>query len=153
MRRVVDVLRQDDQAGSLAPQPGLAQLPALVEEARAAGLSVEVDVTGVARGLPAGVDLAAYRIVQEALTNVRRHSRARGARLQLAYGDDDLRIEVTDDGVGAVDSGSGGHGLVGMRERAALYGGSVETASLQPGFRVRAALPVSPAAAEREVTA
>jgi signal transduction histidine kinase len=144
MRRVVQVLREADQPGALAPQPGLAGVPALVEDARSAGLEATLDVAGTARPLPAGVDLAAYRIVQEALTNVRRHAAATRVRVALDYGEDEVRIEVADDGVGAGDPG-GGHGLVGMRERAALYGGSVSLASPGRGFVVRAALPARPA--------
>jgi signal transduction histidine kinase len=102
---------------------------------------VDLDVEGQARPLPAGVELAAYRIVQEALTNVRRHASASRAWVRLAYGDADLRIEVADDGVGSVDP-HGGHGLAGMRERAELYGGRVETASAHgSGLVVRAYLP------------
>ena len=142
MRRVVAMLRDGDEPGSLAPQPGLAAVPALVGDARSAGLEASLDVVGEARDLPAGVDLAAYRIVQEALTNVRRHAAATSVRVALEYGDSDVRIEVVDDGVG--DAGDrGGHGLVGMRERATLYGGTVEAGTVNGrGFAVRAVLPV-----------
>ena len=93
------------------------------------------------RPLPAGVDVAAYRIVQEALTNVRRHAHASSVRVGLAYDADAVRIEVADDGVGATDP-RGGHGLVGMRERASLYGGALEAESpTGSGFVVRAVLP------------
>ena len=142
MRRVVAMLRNGDEPGSLAPQPGLDALPALVGDARSAGLEARLEVVGEARSLPAGVDLAAYRIVQEALTNVRRHASATAVRVALEYGDSDLRIEVVDDGRGNAGEG-GGHGLVGMRERASLYGGTVETGSVNGhGFAVRAVLPV-----------
>ena len=141
MRRVVAVLRADESPGTRAPQPGLDALPGLVEDARAAGVTVDLDVEGHARPLPAGVELAAYRIVQEALTNVRRHASASRAWVRLAYGDADLRIEVADDGIGSVDP-HGGHGLAGMRERAELYGGWVDTASASgSGLVVRAYLP------------
>jgi signal transduction histidine kinase len=124
MRRLVTVLRDDDAAGPLEPQPGLAGLPALLESMRAAGLVVEVRTTGQARPLPAGLDLAAYRIVQEGLTNVRRHSAAGRAEVRLSFGADDLHVEVHDRGPQvAAPPESGGHGLVGIRERAALYGG------------------------------
>ena len=142
MRRVVTVLRDDD--AGLTPQPGLAQLPALVESAD--GLKVSLAVTGQRRALPAGLDLAAYRIVQEALTNVRRHAGATRCEIRLDYRDDALVLDVADDGHGPDGRPpSGGHGLVGMRERAALYGGSV-TAGAAPagGFEVHAVLPVSP---------
>jgi signal transduction histidine kinase len=143
MRRVVDVLREPDARGGLEPQPGLAALPLLLDEVRASGLEVSVQVTGNQPRLPAGLDLAAYRIVQEALTNVRRHASARHVRVGVEYADEELRIEVCDDGVGSRgDASDGGHGLLGMRERAALYGGHVEAGSTAPGFRVRAVLPL-----------
>jgi signal transduction histidine kinase len=115
-----------------------------VEGARRAGLDARLDVLGCPVSLPSGVDLAAYRIVQEALTNVRRHASASAVRVRLVYGSDDLRIEVSDDGVGAGGRPlQGGHGLVGMRERASLYGGRVETSTGDgAGFLVRAVLPV-----------
>ena len=142
MRRVVAMLRDGDEPGSLAPQPGLDALPALVGDARSAGLDARLDVVGEARSLPAGVDLAANRIVHEALTNVRRHASATTVRVALEYGESDVRIEVVDDGTGGAGEG-GGHGLVGMRERASLYGGTVETGSVNGhGFAVRAVLPV-----------
>ena len=142
MRRVVAMLRDVDEPGALAPQPGLDAVGALVEEVRAAGLAATLVVSGDRRDLPAGVDLAAYRIVQEALTNVRRHASASVVEVALTYGAEDLRIEVVDDGVGSADP-TGGHGLVGMRERAALYGGRVEAATRNgTGFVVRAVLPV-----------
>jgi signal transduction histidine kinase len=141
MRRVVAMLRDGDEPGALSPQPGLDAVPALVDDARAAGLDATLDVVGEARDLPAGVDLAAYRIVQEALTNVRRHASAEHVRIAVTYGEADVSIEVVDDGVGAAET-SGGHGLVGMRERATLYGGTVETGTVNGrGFRVRAVLP------------
>jgi signal transduction histidine kinase len=135
------MLRDSDEPGSLAPQPGLDAVPALVGDARSAGLDATLDVIGEARSLPAGVDLAAYRIVQEALTNVRRHASATFVRVALEYGESDVRIEIVDDGVGDAGSG-GGHGLVGMRERATLYGGTVEAGTVNGrGFAVHAVLP------------
>jgi signal transduction histidine kinase len=143
MRRVVAVLRDIDEPGELSPQPGVDALPDLVEDARSAGLDATLEVRGEVRPLPGGVDLAAYRIVQEALTNVRRHADATAVRVGLDYSADDVRIEVVDDGVGSSDP-SGGHGLVGMRERASLYGGRVEAGAADgAGFVVRAVLPVS----------
>lgn len=101
-------------------------------------------VEGRERRLPVGLDLAVYRIVQEALTNVRRHAAASHVHVLLRYGDGDVQIEVRDDGMGATPSGASGHGLIGMRERAALYGGRLETDSAAgKGFTVRAALPVA----------
>jgi signal transduction histidine kinase len=140
MRRTLSLLR--DSEADLAPQPGIAEgLPALVEAARTAGLEVVLEVQGAERTLPAGLDLAAYRIVQEALSNVRRHASASHARVVLSYADDAVRIEVHDDGVGSSDLRPG-HGLIGMRERAALYGGHLETETAA-GFTVRALLPVA----------
>jgi signal transduction histidine kinase len=145
MRRVVAMLREGDEPGALAPQPGLDAVPGLVGDARAAGLDATLDVAGAARTLPPGVDLAAYRIVQEALTNVRRHASATRVRVGLTYRESEVLIEVEDDGVGATDP-SGGHGLVGMRERASLYGGTVEAGSVAGrGFSVRAVLPAGAA--------
>ena len=145
MRRVVEVLRDDGAPPGLSPQPGLAAVPDLIEEARASGLAAALHVDGDPRDLPPGLDLTAYRIVQEALTNVRRHARATEVRVGVEFADDELRIEVRDDGVGSNGSvDRGGHGLAGMRERAALYGGSVDLGSTAPGFVVRAALPLEP---------
>jgi signal transduction histidine kinase len=142
MRRVVSMLREPDAAGDLNPQPGMDALPGLVESARAAGLVVDLDVQGTGGNLPAGLDLTAYRIVQEALTNVRRHSGATRAGVRLRFTDAGLEIEVTDNGAGPQGNGRPGHGLIGMRERAALYGGRLETSAAAGGFTVRAVLPV-----------
>jgi signal transduction histidine kinase len=146
MRRMVTMLRDNDQVGDLAPQPGVAALPTLLADARASGLDVDLDIQGNSRSLPAGVDLATYRIVQEALTNVRRHAAASHVEVRLRYGDDNVEVEVSDDGRGASDlTTTSGHGLIGMRERAALYGGRVETASRNgAGFTVMATLPLAP---------
>lgn len=146
MRRVVEVLR-GDEIGRLDPQPGVAALPSLVEEARATGLEATLEVEGDPRPLSPGLDLTAYRIVQESLTNARRHGDATGATVVLRYGDGELDVEVRDDGAGATGSptGNGGHGLAGMRERVSLYGGELETGpSADGGFRVRARLPAEP---------
>ena len=140
MRRLFGVLRADGEAGALAPQPGLDQLPALIEQA---GVPVELSVRGEPRPLPPGLDLAAYRIVQEALTNARRHARPSRVDLTLTYGDPDLEIAVCDDGRGAGGNGTPGHGLVGMRERVALYGGELEAGDRdEGGYRVVARLPM-----------
>jgi signal transduction histidine kinase len=149
MRRLVSVLREegraDDPADVLEPQPGLSALPALVEAMGAAGLAVDLAVTGDERPLPAGLDLAVYRIVQEGLTNVRRHSAARQARVCLAFGPEELTVEVHDCGPGAeTRPDSGGHGLVGIRERVSLYGGSVTAGpDGHGGYRVSARLAAS----------
>jgi signal transduction histidine kinase len=145
MRRLLGVLRTDgDTAPSTAPQPSLQRLPDLVQEAADVGLRVDVEVDGDRAELPLGVELAAYRIVQEALTNTRRHAGARSARVRLGYAPEALRVEVTDDGIGAGrHANPAGHGLVGMRERAALYGGTLDAGSVPGGgFRVVAVLPV-----------
>jgi signal transduction histidine kinase len=140
------MLRDDDAPGSLSPQPSIAELDTLIDDTRRSGLEVSVAVTGMARPLPAGLDLAAYRILQEALTNVRRHAAASRADVRLTYRPDSLQIEVTDDGHGSVDTGgtSVGHGLIGMRERATLYGGTVFAGTRdEGGFLVQAILPAA----------
>jgi signal transduction histidine kinase len=143
MRRLVSVLRTQDET-LFSPQPRLEALPTLVESA--GGPAVRLVVTGEPRALPSGLDLTVYRIVQEALTNVRRHSGATTCQVTLDYGGDCVSVAVVDDGRsgGAMDR-SGGHGLVGMRERAALYGGQLAVGP-EPGggFAVRARLPVAP---------
>jgi len=150
LRSVLELLRHgadgaDGADGApRAPAPGLDALDALVERTSAAGLPVTVEVTGAARPLPAAVGLAAYRIVQEALTNVTRHAgRPVTATVRLDYAPDQLTVEVTDDGPGAEDTSGTGSGLLGMAERAAALGGQLD-AGPRPGggFRVAARLPV-----------
>ena len=144
VRGVLEKLRRpDDGAPSKAPAPTLARVEDLAAEAQAAGLEIETVVEGAPRPLPAGVELAAYRICQEAVTNVIRHAGPASARLTLSYGERELVVEVADDGRGANGSSGGGNGLPGMRERAAAVGGSLQ-AGRRPGggFRVRATLPV-----------
>jgi signal transduction histidine kinase len=138
MHRMLGVLRGPDTD---APAPGLARLTDLLEPARAAGLDVDCTVTGELDALPAGVDLAGYRIVQEAVTNVLRHAHARRLACEVTYRDGVLELRIADDGVGGAPAGEG-HGLVGMRERAALYGGTVEATPADGGFVVHARLPV-----------
>ncbi|HSL11929.1 MAG TPA: histidine kinase [Actinomycetota bacterium] len=142
MRRLLEILKADGAAGKRAPQPGLARLDELLAGMRATGLPVEAVVEGEPRPLPPGVDLSAYRIVQEALTNSLRHAGGASARVLLRYAPDALEIEVVDDGRGPVDHDGGGHGLIGMRERVQLFGGEL-TAGAAPGggFAVRARLP------------
>ncbi|WP_405427301.1 sensor histidine kinase [Streptomyces erythrochromogenes] len=146
VRQVLDTLRSPGEAPR-TPAPGLDRLPELVEQAAAAGLRVEVTAEGEASALPPGVDLAAFRILQEALTNVVRHSGARTARILLGWRPRLLELRVDDDGPasGGASEG-GGSGLIGMRERAAALGGAVE-AGPRPdgGFRVTATLPLKPA--------
>lgn len=143
MRRMLGLLRADGDEPSLAPQPGVEQVDRLVEQVRSAGLPVELSVEGEQRSLPPGVDLAAYRIVQEALTNVLKHAGAEGASVALRYGERGVELEISDDGRGPNGTPTeGGHGLVGMRERVALYGGSLRTgAGHNGGFTVLAHLP------------
>jgi signal transduction histidine kinase len=143
VRATLGILRQLEEREPLAPSPGLAQLDAVIAETSAAGFDVQLDVRGERRSLPSGVDLAAYRIIQESLTNVVRHARASSARIAIAYRAGDIEVEVVDDGIPArIDTGGSGSGLVGMRERAIALGGNFE-AGPQPGggFRVRATLP------------
>ncbi|HEX9545908.1 MAG TPA: sensor histidine kinase [Acidimicrobiales bacterium] len=146
MRHLVGVLRQPEDAGpELAPAPGLAELAGLVEQIGQAGVIVDVEVTGDARRLPPGVDVSAYRIVQEALTNVVRHAGPGTARCWIRYHPGDVEIEVVDSG-GAVsqpapDGNGSGHGLVGMQERVNLYRGALSAGPFGRGFRVLARLP------------
>jgi signal transduction histidine kinase len=143
MRRLFGVLRSDGESASLAPQPGLHELDRLVQQVRSSGLDVQVEVEGERYELPPGVDLAAYRIVQEALTNTLRHAGARCARVVLDYAPSRLGLVVEDDGRGLTATATGGHGLVGVRERVALYGGTVELGpGAAGGTRLTAALPV-----------
>ena len=141
MRRLVGMLREDSNAG-LTPQAGLGQLDGLLAQLREAGLTVQLEIVGRQRPLPPGIDLTAYRIVQEALTNVLKHAGAAQARVTLRYADGEMELEVSDDGQGPVPGAVGGHGLAGMRERVAVFGGTIESGALNGhGFRVRARLP------------
>jgi len=151
MRRLLGVLRQpgdQPEPPGLSPQPGIADLAALAEGVRAAGLPVELSVTGDPALLPTVVDISAYRIVQEALTNVLKHAGKASAQATVRCGAGEVVIKVTDDGTGPPVAGppDGGHGLAGMRERVALFGGEL-AAGPQPGggFAVRARLPISDA--------
>ena len=146
MRRLLGVLRGSDDGETLAPQPGMAQLDALVEQVRAAGLPVDVRVEGEVRPLAPGVDVAAYRVVQEALTNVLRHAGAARAQVAIRYGGDALELHVTNTGHAAGNGGGGGQGLIGMRQRVELYGGELEAGPrAEGGYAVRALLPTGPA--------
>jgi signal transduction histidine kinase len=144
LRATLGVLRQVDEADARGPAPGLAGLDDLVGRTSRAGLAVAVDRDGDARQLPPATDLAAYRIIQESLTNVARHSEARRATVSIHYGSHDVVIQVDDDGLGATANPTpdGGHGLLGMRERALAAGGELEAGPRpEGGFRVRARLP------------
>jgi len=149
MRRLLGVLRGDGQAPSLAPQPGLDQVPSLVEQVGRAGLEVELVVEGEKAPLPAGVELSAYRIVQEALTNAVRHAGPGRARVLVRYGERDLELTVRDEGGGGAAAPAGGpptrsgQGLVGMRERVSLFGGELHAGpGPDGGFTVAARLPL-----------
>jgi signal transduction histidine kinase len=146
MRRLVGVLRRPEEAPALAPQPSLQHVERLVEQARDAGLPVHVEIEGEPTELPAGVDLTAYRLVQEALTNTVKHANATRADVVIRYGDGIVELLVSDDGRGSSDgtAESGGHGLVGMRERVAVYGGELEAGPAPDGgYRLHARLPTS----------
>jgi signal transduction histidine kinase len=147
MRRLLGVLRPDavdsDAVADRQPQPGLAQLTGLIDAARSSsGSSVRLIVSGSVAELEAGVELAAFRIVQEALTNARRHAPGAAVDVELRFTAESLLVSVRDNGPGPAAEGSAGHGLVGMRERAVAAGGSLRAgAATGGGFRVEAALP------------
>jgi signal transduction histidine kinase len=145
LRGMLSALRDSGEDAPRSPAPGLARLPDLIARTRPAGLAVTTDVTGSPRALPAAIDLAAYRIAQESLTNVARHAGPTTVTVRVAYGEHDLCLEITDDGcrAGAQGTLNGGTGIPGMRERALALGGQLE-AGPRPGggFRVRARLPL-----------
>jgi signal transduction histidine kinase len=143
LRAMLSALRDRGEEAPRAPAPGLERLPELISLTSVAGLTVTTNVSGRRRALSAAVDLAAYRIVQESLTNVARHAGPASATILLTYGEDDLHIEVTDDGYAASSHAAGaGTGIPGMRERAFALGGQLEAGRLPGrGFRVRARLP------------
>jgi signal transduction histidine kinase len=146
LRSVLDLLRTSDEEAPRTPTPGLHDLDDLVARSSAAGLEVRMEVNGTPRALPAEIDRAAFRIAQEALTNVTRHAQDATATVRIAYGDDDLTLQIVDDGQGppSVAVPSSGSGIAGMRERAAALGGQLD-AGPRPGggFRVRARLPLN----------
>jgi signal transduction histidine kinase len=144
MHRTLEILRPDGSERQRAPQPALSDLDELVEQARAAGVDAALSIEGTPRTLARGVELSAYRIVQESLTNVIRHAAGSRASIVLRYSPDRLEVEVTDDAPPglAPDAGRGGHGLLGMRERVALFGGTLEAGPRAcGGYRVHAVLP------------
>jgi len=143
LRRLLGILRTDERADR-GPQPGLGSLQTLVEQVRKAGLPVEVSVEGEPRELPAGVDLSAYRIIQEALTNALKHAGRAEAEVRLRYGASALELEIVDNGSASPAQAPGpGHGLIGMRERVALYGGVLHAGARNGhGYAVRASLPL-----------
>jgi len=146
MRRLLGVLRDDRAGPELAPAPGLADVGQLITGTADAGVQAQLEIRGTQRPVPPGVDLAAYRIIQEALTNVVKHARTTAARVVVTYADDAMVLEITDDGHGApaaAVAASAGHGIAGMAERVSLFGGDFHAGPLPGrGFRVAARLPV-----------
>jgi len=143
MRRLVGMLRNDQEEG-LAPQPGVSDIANLVGQMRSAGLDAELRMEGEPHDIPVGIDLSAYRIVQEGLTNALKYAGDARTSVRVRYAADSLELEILDDGRGrAADAEQGGHGLAGMRERVALYGGTLD-AGRRPagGFAVRVLLPI-----------
>jgi len=144
MRTLLGVLRSDDGPAALRPQPGLADLEQLVGGVREAGLPVTLRIEGAPRPLPPALDLSAFRIVQEALTNTLRHAGPARAEVTVRYENDLVTLEIADTGRGPRGDPGTGHGLVGMRERAAMLDGELEAAQADGGgFTVRARLPVA----------
>ena len=150
LRATLGLLRQVDDPESRSPAPGLAQLERVMASTTAAGLDVRLEISGQARELPTGVDLAAYRIIQESLTNVIRHARAVTAQIAITYRRSDVVIQIDDDGPGSDEPEApttDGNGLLGMRERATALGGDLDAGPLEAGgYRVRARLPLDGAA-------
>jgi signal transduction histidine kinase len=153
MRALLGVLRDDGTAGSgagLIPAPGMADLKALADRTAEAGVRVDLDIHGDRPPLPAGLDLAAYRVIQEAITNVIKHAATDRCRVAVGYADESLNLEITDSGIGSASStGPGtGHGIAGMSERVGMYGGEFSAAPRPGGgFRVSARFPLTGAAA------
>jgi signal transduction histidine kinase len=149
MRRLLGVLRDESAEADLAPAHGLADVGQLITGTADAGVRVQLEIRGTRRPVPPGVDLAAYRIIQEALTNVVKHARTTASRILVTYEDDAMRLEITDAGAGApadAVAASAGHGIAGMRERASLFGGEFHAGPLPGrGFRVTARLPLDSA--------
>ncbi|HEX9379155.1 MAG TPA: sensor histidine kinase [Gaiellaceae bacterium] len=144
MRGLLAAMRRDGEEAELIPQPGLDGLDALLEEIGRAGLPVQLHVDGEPAALPRGIDLSAYRIVQEGLTNALKHARASNAEVTVRYRPDELQIEVRDNGEGSSTSNGLGHGLVGVRERVKIYGGQMSAGSANgSGFILSTRLPLS----------
>lgn len=143
MRRLLGILRQDDKQLALAPQPTLSRVDELAASLTSSGLPVDVTVEGTPVRLPPGIDVSAYRIVQEALTNALKHAGPARAHVTVRYRPQEVELEVVDDGVGDGDGGGSGHGLLGIRERVGLYGGELESGRRgEGGYAVRARLPL-----------
>ena len=143
IRSSLGILRDEHARADLVPQPTLGDLATLIEEMRRAGLAVDLRLEGDPRAIPDGVDRSAYRIIQEALTNTIKHAGLVPTRVTVAYGSDDLTLEIVDDGPGQSGAGDGGQGLAGMRERVRVYGGELEAHTRNGrGFVVRARIPL-----------
>jgi signal transduction histidine kinase len=149
MRHLLSALRRDGEQLDLTPQPGLHSLDALVESFRRAGLPVQIDISGAPFRLPPTIDLSAYRILQEGLTNTLKHAHASAAEVSIRYAGDRIQLQVKDDGRGAAANRDPGFGLLGMRERVSIYGGDITTAS-EPGrgFCLNVCLPCDGMGAE-----
>ena len=144
MRRLLGAMRREGDDLELAPQPGLAGLDSLLEEIGRAGLPVQLHVDGEPAPLPQAIDLSAYRIVQEGLTNALKHARASRADVTVRYGPDELQIEVRDNGEGDARSDGLGYGLVGVRERVKIYGGEMTAGTATGGgFVLSTRLPLT----------
>jgi signal transduction histidine kinase len=144
MRQLLGALRQDGEGIELAPQPGLDRVQSLLDEVRRAGLPVDLHIEGEPRPLPPAIDLSAYRIVQEGLTNALKHARAGHADVTVSYTPDDVEIVVRDDGDGASQNSDPGYGLAGMGERVKIYGGEMSAGSANGGgFVLRTRLPLA----------
>jgi signal transduction histidine kinase len=145
MRRLLGVLRADDDPVALTPQPGLDQLPRLITDTKAAGVAVQLHIEGDPVPLPPGVDLTAFRILQEALTNVRKHAPRAQVAVLIHYTGTRLELRVDNDGAAPPDTNTNGvgQGLVGMRERVMVYGGTLEVGHRTDGFTVAASLPLT----------
>lgn len=146
LRHLLGVLRRDTDDQPINPQPSIANLPTLVDQVTETGLEVKLTIQGEERPLSAGVELSVYRIVQEALTNVRKHAQATSATVEVQYGSYQVEIQVIDNGTTrGAESPPNGHGVIGMRERVASYGGIFKAGPVADGFSVRAVLPTEPA--------
>ena len=153
LRRFLGALADDDEPGGLAPQPGIGGLGTLLDRVREAGLPASLEVQGEPRSVPPSLDVAVYRIVQEALTNALRYARRAATLVRLTWEPAQLRLEILDDGPGTDAIAPSGRGLVGMRERASLVGGRLEAGPrIGGGYAVRAWLPLEPEPAQRPAT-
>lgn len=144
MRRMLGIMRADNGGSPATPQPRLSDLPALVERARNTGLSIKFSVEGAVCDVPPGIELSVYRIVQEALTNVRKHAGAASAQVWLRYGETQLEVQIADDGHGVAANDGTGHGLIGMRERVEFFSGEFTSGPRAGrGFSVTARFPIA----------